>query len=113
VILPGDALASATNSETFLAGKPDLVTRTKPAPTVMACLQHRSTKGAAANDGRADTIEHRRYRRVRHVNCHARRGYSLMRIQDRFSDSLGGAPQRGWRRSSETRLQMMETSRNF
>ena len=60
----------------------------------MDCLQHRSTKGAAANDGRADTIEHRRYRRVRHVNCHAGRGYSLMRIQDRFSDSLGGAPQR-------------------
>jgi hypothetical protein len=29
------------------------------------------------------------------------RGYSLMRIQDRFSDSLGGAPERGWRRSGE------------
>jgi hypothetical protein len=25
----------------------------------------------------------------------------LMRFQDRFSDSLGGAPQRGWRRSAE------------
>jgi hypothetical protein len=36
-----------------------------------------------------------------------------MRIQDRFSDSLGGAPQARMAALRRTRLQMMETSRNF